>query len=78
MIKSTMDLLEAAKGEMSDEKLAQKLGITRASLSTARKRKHISAYTAAKLARLAGVNEVFAVALAGAEAEKDKEGRAYL
>lgn len=78
MIKSTIDLLETAKGEMTDEKIAEKIGVNRTTLSVGRKRGHLGAYTAAKLAKIAGINEVFAVALAGAEAEKDKEGRAYL
>ncbi len=72
MLKSTIELLNQAKGTDSDDLLALKVGITRPAISTWRRNKHVGPDCTVKLARLAGIDEMEALAVCAAESIQDE------
>ena len=75
---STIELLNEVLKIHKAKTIAQGLGINEAAISTWKKRKHLSAYYAAKMAAIIGADTDRAIALAGAEGEADPQKRAEL
>ena len=75
---STIELLNEVLKLHKAKTIAVSLGINESAISTWKKRKHLSAYYAAKMAAILGEDPNRAMALAAAEGESDPEKRAEL